>query len=65
MGRIKTQFVKRVTKELLKVHGEKFTEDFDKNKALVNEYAKVECKKIRNIMAGYMTRLKKQEAALA
>ncbi len=64
MGRIKTTFVKRKTKELLKIHGEKFTEEFQKNKPLVDEFAKVECKKIRNIMAGYMTRLKKAEAKL-
>ena len=64
MGRIKTTFVKRKTKELLKIHGENFTEEFQKNKPLVDKFAKVECKKIRNIMAGYMTRLKKAEAKL-
>ena len=62
MGRIKTTFVKRKTKELLKKHGDKFTTTFDENKTLVGQYAKVESKKLRNIVAGYMTRLKRQES---
>ena len=60
MGRIKTTFVKRKTKELLGKHGDKFTTDFTKNKELTGQYAKVESKKLRNIVAGYMTRLKKK-----
>jgi small subunit ribosomal protein S17e len=62
MGRIKTTFVKRRTKELLKMHGDKFTTTFDENKTLVDKYVKVESKKLRNIVAGYMTRLKRQES---
>lgn len=61
MGRIKTTFVKRKTKELHKMHGEKFSKDFNSNKALLPKYTNVPCKKLRNIIAGYMTRLKKQE----
>jgi small subunit ribosomal protein S17e len=61
MGRIKTTFVKRRTKELLKLHGEKFTTDFEQNKVITRQHAKVPSKKLRNILAGYMTRLKKKE----
>lgn len=61
MGRIKTTFIKRKTKELLKLHGDKFSKDFEKNKETVPKYSKVQCKKLRNIIAGYMTRLKKME----
>ena len=61
MGRIKTTFVKRKTKELLNTHGEHFTTDFTQNKELTSKYADVKSKKLRNIVAGYMTRLKKQE----
>lgn len=60
MGRIKTTFIKRRTKELLKMHGEHFTTDFSDNKVLVGRFAKVQSKKLRNIVAGYMTRLKKK-----
>ena len=61
MGRIKTTFVKRKTKELLKTHGEHFTTNFTENKKITDKYAKVNSKKLRNIVAGYMTRLKKKE----
>lgn len=61
MGRIKTTFIKRKTKELHKTHGDKFTADFEQNKKLTTQHAKMTSKKLRNIVAGYMTRLKKQE----
>lgn len=61
MGRIKTTFIKRKTKELLKLHGDNFSKDFAKNKEIVPKYTEVHCKKLRNIIAGYMTRLKKKE----
>ncbi len=65
MGRIKTTFIKQRTKELQKKHGEKFTKDFTENKKKVGMYADVQSKKIRNIIAGYMTRLKRQEELLS
>jgi small subunit ribosomal protein S17e len=61
MGRIKTTLIKRKTQELKALHGDNFTTDFSENKKLTNRYAKVECKKLRNIIAGYMTRLKRKE----
>ena len=59
MGRIKTQLVKSVTHKLIEEHGEEFTKEFGKNKTLVTEFADVPSKKIRNIIAGYITRMKK------
>ncbi len=61
MGRIKTTFVKRKTKELLAMHGENFTTDFTENKKITDKNTKLVSKKLRNIVAGYMTRLKKKE----
>ena len=63
MGRIKTSFVKRVGKEIFEKHGEQFTEDFNKNKAIVEKFAYIKSKKMRNIVTGYITTLKKQHAA--
>jgi len=57
MGRIKTQLVKRVTKQLLASHEQSFTEDFVKNKEVLNTLAKFQSSKIRNTVAGYLTRL--------
>ncbi len=61
MGRIKTTRIKRKTKELLKIHGEKFSSDFNQNKLVTNKYTVIYGKKLRNIIAGYMTRLKRRE----
>ena len=60
MGRIKTVLIKRQTKELLKQYGDKFTSDFGQNKVLVTQYMTIPSKKLRNIVAGYVTRLKKK-----
>jgi|TARA_B100002003_G_C14002341_1_gene483846 small subunit ribosomal protein S17e len=59
MGRIKTQQVKRVTLQLMKEHGSEFQKDFNKNKELVDKFIDVKSKKLRNVVAGYATRLKK------
>ncbi|MDO8656234.1 MAG: 30S ribosomal protein S17e [Nanoarchaeota archaeon] len=61
MGRIKTTLLKRKTKELYKLHGDQFTTDFTQNKTITNKYTKVFSPKLRNIIAGYMTRLKRKE----
>ena len=57
--------VKRVTNELFDKHAEHFTTTFEENKAVVEKYADVPSKKIRNIIAGYATRLKKKQELLA
>ncbi len=57
MGRIKTQLIKRKTYELLKQYGERFSDNFDENKKKVDELIPKASKKLRNIIAGYMTRL--------
>ncbi|MBU0456676.1 MAG: 30S ribosomal protein S17e [Nanoarchaeota archaeon] len=62
MGRIKTTFIKRKSRELLGMHGDHFTTDFVQNKKIAAQYVVVTSKKLRNIVAGYMTRLKKQES---
>ena len=60
MGRIKTQLVKRVTNDLIREHGEEFKKDFDENKELVSKFAKIPSTKMRNIIAGYVTRMMKK-----
>ncbi|PIN87367.1 30S ribosomal protein S17e [Candidatus Woesearchaeota archaeon CG10_big_fil_rev_8_21_14_0_10_44_13] len=60
MGRIKTKLTKRITRELVEKHGEQFTSDFDKNKPLIAQYVDFSSKKIRNIVAGYVTRITKK-----
>lgn len=62
MGRIKTKLIKRKTHELKAAHSEHFTTDFEQNKQITNKFTVLKSKKIRNIIAGYMTRLKRAEA---
>ncbi len=61
MGRIKTVLIKRKTRELLKMHGDKFSPEFEKNKEIVSKMTATQSKKLRNIIAGYVTRLVKKE----
>lgn len=60
MGRIKTSLVKRVSKQLIEKHKQEFSEDFAKNKKVVSKNAIIRSKKLRNIIAGYATRLTKR-----
>jgi small subunit ribosomal protein S17e len=60
MGRIKTDLVKRVTHKLIDKYDGKFTEDFEQNKKIMGEVSEMPSKKIRNTVAGYITRVVKQ-----
>lgn len=57
MGRIKTQMIKRLTLQLVKQHKMHFTTDFVANKKIVEQLLTGPSKKIRNTVAGYVTRI--------
>ena len=57
MGKVRTEQVKRVARELLAKYPSKFTTDFDNNKKFVNEYTNISTTKLRNKVAGYTARL--------
>ncbi|MBT4823788.1 30S ribosomal protein S17e [Candidatus Woesearchaeota archaeon] len=57
MGRIKTKLIKRIGSKLFKLHGDEFSNDYKKNKLKVAELAEIRSKKLKNIIAGYTTRL--------
>mgnify|MGYP001558569396 CR=1 FL=1 len=59
MGKIKTKLVKRTAKKLAD-KGVEFTGDFNKNKIILGNT--MPSKKIRNQIAGYLSKLKKTEA---
>ncbi|OYT42737.1 MAG: 30S ribosomal protein S17e [Candidatus Aenigmarchaeota archaeon ex4484_224] len=61
MGRIKTEFIKKIGQKIYLQYRDRITTDFDKNKELVKEVLKIESKKVRNIVTGYITRLKRKE----
>lgn len=57
MGRIKSTLIKRTAEQLLIDMPESFTTDFEKNKkVLINV---MPSNRIRNMIAGYITRLKR------
>jgi len=61
MGRIKTKQIKRIALQLIELHRDKFKNNFEDNKKLVEEFAEIPSKKMRNVIAGYITRLKQQK----
>jgi len=61
MGRIKTTFVKTIGKDLFEKHADKFSDDFSKNKPVLDQLIYIKSKKMRNIVAGYITNLKRQQ----
>jgi small subunit ribosomal protein S17e len=61
VGRIKTRILKSKTRDIMEKHGEEFDKDFNNNKLVVSRAADIPSKKLRNIIAGYATRLKKSE----
>ncbi|MEM5878953.1 MAG: 30S ribosomal protein S17e [Candidatus Aenigmatarchaeota archaeon] len=61
MGRIKTSFIKKIAKDLLEENTDKFSTDFEANKKIVSQLLDINSKRIRNIVAGYITSLKKKQ----
>jgi len=60
MGRIKTKLIKRVSNEIFKNNKDKLKTDFTENKEIIQKIADFPSKKLKNIVAGYVTRLMKQ-----
>ncbi|HIH51912.1 hypothetical protein AUJ61_03195 [Candidatus Pacearchaeota archaeon CG1_02_30_18] len=58
MGKIKSKQVKRASKELME-NGIEFYDDFGKNKRILGQ--EMPSKKMRNKMAGYLTRFTNQK----
>jgi len=58
MGKIKSKLVRRSSNTFLK-EGVEFTESFDKNKKILK--MTMPSKKVRNQIAGFLARVKKQE----
>jgi small subunit ribosomal protein S17e len=62
VGRIKTKKIKRATQKIFAQVKDLLNGNYDDNKKVVNAKYKMGSKKLRNTVAGYLTRLKKQEA---
>ena len=56
MGRIRPGFVKRQAEQLLQLSRDRFTSSFEDNKKVLAELAEFPTKKLRNLIAGYITK---------
>jgi small subunit ribosomal protein S17e len=56
LGNIRPTYIKRVAIELIKKYPQEFTSDYQHNKSKVQELTDVKTNKMRNRIAGYITR---------
>lgn len=61
MGKVRTEMVKRISLELLDRYEKSFSTEFEQNKQFLKEIELDVSKKLRNRIAGYITRLVKIE----
>jgi small subunit ribosomal protein S17e len=57
MGRIRSTLIKRTGVNLVTRYPDKFNIDFNNNKQNIPGVAEVHSKKLRNVIAGYITKL--------
>lgn len=61
MGRIKTLLTKRLSFETVERFKDRLSEEFEDNKKVVRAVIPSASKKVRNTVAGYVTRIMKQK----
>jgi small subunit ribosomal protein S17e len=64
MGRIKTALIKRITFDIYKAQKDSLSTNFDENKAIIGRLVQMPSKKLRNTVAGYLTRLTKAKTEI-
>jgi len=62
MGQVKTMYVKNLAKALVEKYPGKFTDKFEKNKEELDKLFRLESKKIRNEVAGYIVDVIKMQS---
>jgi len=65
LGKVRTDTVKRTSREVLRRFPERFAGDWESDKQAVNDLVSTQSKRLRNRIAGYVTRLKVVEAERA
>lgn len=53
---IKPNYIKAFSQELMVRYGDRFSRDFDENKLTVAELTVIDSKRVRNRIAGYITK---------
>jgi len=62
MGKVRTEMIKRISNTLVDRYERSFTTEFEPNKQFLKEINLDVSKKLRNKIAGYVTRIMKFEA---
>lgn len=57
LGKVRPEHVKKIARELVERYREKFSTDFQTNKKVLGSLAQISSAKLRNRIAGYITRL--------
>ncbi|NPB01282.1 MAG: 30S ribosomal protein S17e [Methanopyri archaeon] len=57
MGKVRPTYVKRPAREIVEKYEEYLTTDFEHNKKVVEIVAEPKTKRLRNLIAGYVTHL--------
>ncbi len=57
LGNVRPEKVKRIARELVRRFPDKFTADFEENKKILSSIAYIPSTRLRNSIAGYITRL--------
>lgn len=57
MGNVRPEQIKKVARELINRYPDKFSTDFEQNKKFLEKVAQISTVKMRNRIAGYITRL--------
>ena len=56
MGRVKHIAVKSLGNDIMREHSDKLSPDFDKNKKALAGITEIKSKKVRNVLAGYISK---------
>ena len=65
MGKVRIAAVKKVSRELIALYPDKFGTDYETNKKALASVVDARTKRLRNRIAGYVTRLKIVETTRA
>jgi small subunit ribosomal protein S17e len=57
LGNVRSEKVKKIARELVRRYRSRFTADFEENKKTVETLINTPSKRLRNEIAGYVTRL--------
>ena len=61
VGKVRTETIKRIAKDLLERYPDKFTVGYEANRQIIDQIVDSRSKRLRNRISGYVTRLKKVE----